>query len=294
MMFRVPATVAALKPEAWSKIMQFKKIMLTAILPLLLLGALQAKPKALSFDNPGNRRLLKNEDGSFYYYRSLPEKGMKLNVAGIDKIELRSFAVEPLNKPQAISIVAKKQSFHDLKLKGRLNGFYIYESVTIPVPEGTKELELVCYDRGIYFRAFWTPAPKPKPAPKKKLPNLAMEAHSGILAMTHNGSSSDYYSFTPDQPLRFTINNDRAAVIYVRARLLDRSIPAFDVYINGQLVQTHEFTLKRSTTYAVTGIRHLSVGKKVELPARTGKAVVELKAKSDHLFLGRPVILKAN
>lgn len=268
--------------------------MMIALLALLALSALQAKPKALAFDNPGNRRILKNADGNYYYYRSLPEKSMRLNVAGIDKLELRSFAVEPLKKPQVISVIAKKQTVHNLTLKSRLNGYYLYESVVIPVPEGTKDLEILCYDRGIYFRAFWTPAPKPKPAAKQKLPNLSVDAHSGILAMAHNGSSSDYYSFTPDQPLRFTLNNSREAVIYVRARLLDRSVPEFEVFVNGELAQTHEFTLKRSTTYSVTGIRHLSVGKKVTLPANGGKAVIELRAKSDHLFLGRPVLLKTN
>lgn len=274
--------------------MRPKQIILTAIVALLAFSALQAKPKALAFDNPGNRRVLKNADGNYYYYRSLPEKSMKLNVAGIDKIELRSFAIEPIKNPQVISIIAKKQTVHNLALKSRLNGYYLYESVIIPIPEGTKDLEILCYERGIYFRAFWTVPPKPKTVPKQKLPNLSIEAHSGILAMAHNGSSSDYYSFTPDQPFRFTLNNSREAVVYVRARLLDRSVPEFDVYVNGELAQTHEFTLKRSTTYSVTGIRHLSVGKKIELPANPGKAVIELKAKSDHLFLGRPVILKSN
>lgn len=274
--------------------MHFKQILPIVAIAAMSFSALLAKPKALNFDNPGNKRLLKTEAGNYYYYRSLPEKSMKLNVAGIDKLELRSFAIEPLKKPQVISIVAKKQTVHDLSLKSRLDGYYLYESVTIPIPEGIKELEILCYERSIYFRAFWTVPPKPKPAPKQKLPNLSIDAHSGILAMTHNGSSSDYHSFTPDQPLRFTLNNGRDAVLYVRARLLDRTLPIFEVYVNGTLVQTHEFTLKRSTKYSVTGIRHLSIGMKVELPANQGKSVIELKAKSDHLFLGRPVLLKAN
>jgi len=274
--------------------MRFKKILLIPTLTMLLFTALQAKPKALSFDNPGNRRILKNEDGNYYYYRSLPEKSMKLNVKGIDRIELRAFAIEDIKNPQVISIVDKKQTSHKLVLKSRLNGYYLYESTFIPVPQGSKEMEILCYERSIYFRAFWKVPPKPKPVAKKKLPNLSVEAHSGILAMAHNGSSSDYHSFTPDQPLRFTLNNGRSAVIYVRARLLDRSLPVFEVYVNGELAQTHEFNLKRSTTYSVSGIRHLSIGKKVVLPANKGKAVIELRAKSDHLFLGRPVLLKAN
>lgn len=276
--------------------MQYKKIIIVMALMLAVLAGLQAKPKALAFDNPGNSRLLKNDDGNFYYYRSLPEKSMKLNVTDISEIELRSFAIEPLKKPQVISIIDKKQTTHALTLKDRLEGYYLYESVSIPIPEGTKEIQILCYDRSLYFRAFWTPPPKPKakPATAKQLPNLHVNAHSGILTMTRNGNSSDYYSFTPDQPLRFTLNNKRNAIVYVRARLLDITIPVFEVYVNGELAQTHEFTIKRTTTYSVPGIRHLTIGKKVELPLNEDRSIIEFRAKSDHLFLGRPVLLKAN
>lgn len=276
--------------------MQNKKIILILALAVITLSALAAKPKPLAFDNPGNKRILKNEDGNYFYYRSLPEKSMRLNVAGIDKIELRSFAIESLRKPQVISIIDNKQTKHDLILKSRTNGLYLYESVFIPVPQGTTELYILCYERSIYFRAFYTlpPKPKAKPVNSKKLPNLSIDAHSGILTMSKNGSSSDYYSFTPDQPLRFTLNNGREAVVYVRARLLENTLPLFEVYVNGELNQSFEFSLKRTTSYSVPGIRHLTVGKKITLPANQGKSVIELKAKSDHLFLGRPVLQKVN
>lgn len=272
--------------------MNLRKITVIAIM-LILLTSVAAKTKVMSFDNPGSKRLLKDEKaGNYYYFRPLPERSMKLNVAGIDKIELRSFSLERKRKAEVISIIDKKQTKHTLNPAGVVYGYHTFEAVEIPVPKDTKEMEILCYDRDLYFRAFYQEPPKPKTPTRKRAPNLVVDAHSGILSMTRNGNSSDYYSFTPDQPLRFTLNNSRNAVIYVRARLLDRELPVFDVYVNGKLHDTHEFSIKRTSTYSVIGIRHLSLGKKVTLPENSGRCVIELRAKTDHLFLGRPVLLK--
>lgn len=272
--------------------MNLRKITVVAIM-LILMASVAAKTKVMSFENPGSKRLLKDETaGNYYYFRSLPERSMRLNVSGIDKIQLRSFSLERKRKAEVISIIDNKQTKHALTPAGVVYGYHTFEMVEIPVPKDAKEMEILCYDRDIYFRAFYNEPPKPKAAPKKRAPSLVVDAHSGILAMTRNGNSSDYYSFTPDQPLRFTLNNSRDAVIYVRARLLDRELPAFDVYVNGKLHDTHEFSIKRTSTYSVIGIRHLSLGKKVTLPKNSGRSVVELRAKTDHMFLGRPVLLK--
>ncbi|HOZ01226.1 MAG TPA: hypothetical protein PLG20_05385 [Candidatus Syntrophosphaera sp.] len=266
------------------------------LIPFLWLCAaflpLSAGTKALNFENPGNRRLLKTEAGNYYYYRSLPEKSMTLNVDGISAIELRSFAIENLRKPSFIAVIGKTRTAYDLTLKERLDGYYLYNPVSVPVPKGTKSLEILCYERSIYFRPFHTvtPAPKPKTV---KIPNLSVRAHGGVISVTHNGSDSPYYVFNPSQSVKFTLNNKRDAVVYVRARLLDRSLPVFELYRNGKLLQTYEFSLKRTTKYKATGIEYLSVGLKLALPPNTGTAEYELRAKSDHLFMARPVLLKA-
>lgn len=268
-----------------------KRLILVLTLCLLLAG-LSAKTKALSFENPGNRRLLKNEQGNFYYYRSLPEKSMTLNVDGISAIQLRSFAIESLRQPQVITIIDKKRTSYDLALKERLDGLYLYQELNIPIPQGTKTVEILCYQRSIYFRPFYTVAPKPKPK-VVRAPNLAVKAHGGIMQISHNGTTRDYYVFNPSQSLRFTLANGREANVYVRARLLDRTLPQFQVYRNGELIQTNEFSLKRTTRYKTVGIAHLSVGMKLELPENSGTVDYELRAVSDHLFLARPVLLKA-
>ena len=46
----------------------------------------------------------------------------------------------------------------------------------------------------------------------------------------------------PDQPFKFTINNGRNAYVYIRPRLLDRSLPQLGVYVNGELVEVIDFT----------------------------------------------------
>lgn len=268
-----------------------KSILLLIVITMFGFSAGFAKYRALAFDNPGNKRLLKNDQGKYYYFRSLPEKSMRLNVAGLDQLELRSFSTEQIKKPQAIAIINKKQTTYDLNLKGKSGDFYIYQSIAIPIPQDTQTVEILCYDRQVYFRAFHNVQPKPK-QPKKKAPALLVNEHSGIMEVSHNSTNSDYYGFTQAQPLRFTLSQGRQADLYVRARLLDRSTPAFELWANGALVDTYQFSLKRTSTYSVVGIAHLSTGMKVPLPENSASTAYELRAKSDHLFLARPVLLK--
>ncbi len=270
----------------------FKRLIL-ALVCLAALSALAAKVKPLSFTDPGNRRLLKTEAGNHWYYRSLPERSMTLNVEGIDAIQLRSFGLDDLRKPQVITIIGKEKRTWDLSLEQRLDGYYIYREFSLPIPAGTKTMELLCYERGIYFRAFHSvkAAPKPKPA---KPTNLAIKAHGGVITISHNGTDSPYYVFNTSQGMKFTLNNGRAANLYVRARLLDRSLPVFQLFRDGVLLDTKEFTLRRSTKYKAVGVEHLTTGMKIEIPGQSGPAEYELRAVSDHMFFARPVLRKAN
>lgn len=266
-----------------------KKLFVLATILLLALGlAAQSKPKTLTFNNPGSRRLLKTEKGNFYYYRSLPEKSMTVNCKGIKTIELRSFAIEALRRPQVIITIGKDSKTYDLSLESRLEGFYLYQPLFIPIPAGTESISILCYSRSIYLRPFYTPAPKPKP--KTKQPNMLITEHAGAIQISHNSTVSDYYSFNGKQSLRFTINNNRKGIAYIRVRLLDRSVPQFELYHNGKLVDTHEFSLKRTTQYKAPGVSSLSVSKKINLD--NGNGDYELRAKSNHLFFARPLILK--
>jgi len=267
-----------------------KQILLLILILLAGTSVAGAKYRALAFDDPGTKRLLKSDQGNYYYFRSQPERSMRLNVAGLDKVELRSFSTQELKKPRVITIIDKKQSTYDLLLRSSSEDHYIYENLIIPIPQNTKTIEILCYDSQVYFRAFQIVQPKPKP--KKKAPALLVNEHSGILTVSHNSTDSDYYGFTQAQPLRFTLSYGRQAELYVRARLLDRSIPVFELWANGALAGTYEFTLKRTNSYSVVGITHLSTGMKVPLPANAATTVYELRAKSDHLFLARPVLLK--
>ena len=272
-----------------------KRLVTIAVLLILAFTGLAAQTRTrtipMTFDNPGNRRILQNEDGNYFYFRSLPERSMTLNVKDISEITLRSFAIEPLRKPQVIIIINKKRSTYDLSLASRLNGYYLYNPLTISIPKGTETIEVLCYERSIYLRSFYTVVHTPKPK-VVRIPNLQIKEHAGIMQMQHNDTSSEYHSFNREQPLVFELNNSRNAVVYVRARLADRSLPVFELYKDGELVDTYEFTLKRTTRYKVSGIRHLSIGMKIELPPNSGSSRYELRAASDHLYLGRPVLLK--
>jgi hypothetical protein len=266
-------------------------IILAVLLSFCLLGAqAKTKYKALTFDNPGTKRVLKTDAGNYFYFRSLPEKSMKLSTTGISKLELRSFSTEALRKPEIITIIAKTRKTYALKPVQIINGYHVYEAITIDLPKDTMSIEVLCYTRSIYMRAFHVlPAKAPKPA---KLKNLVIKAHGGAMSLLHNGSSSDYYSLLPAQALKFNLNNKRNASVYVRPRLIDRSTPLLGVYHNGELVETIEFTLKRTSKYHVQGITNLGISKKIKLPENIGSSEYELRALSDHLFIAKPVLNK--
>lgn len=272
------------------------KAKLIIVILLLLCGLLSAQGKnrykALAFDNPGTKRILKNEAGSYFYYRSLPEKAMKLNTSGISNVELRSFSTAEIKNPQIVTIVNKNRQNHPLTFVSKAaNGYFIYAAINIPIPKGTNDIQVICYERSVYLRAFNVLPPKPVKVPKLK--NLVLKAHGGAMSLVHNGSNSDYYSFLPSQALKFSVNNGRKAVVYVRPRLLDRTVPKLGVYVNGKLTQTVEFDLKRTTKYHVQGINNLGIAKRIELPPNTGNSEIEIRAISDHLFIGKPVLVKA-
>lgn len=265
-------------------------ILLICLVSLLWGAPAKERYKSLNFANPGTKRVLKTETGNYFYFRSLPEKSLSLDTTGITKLELRSFSTETIKKPEVIIIIGKQRTAYPLVFKFTSGSHQVYEPLILPIPEGTKQIQVLSYDRHIYYRAYNVlPA---KPAKPVKLKNLVLKAHAGAMTVHHNGSSSDYYSLLPAQPMKFSLNNGRDAYVYIRPRLLDRSTPKLGIFVNGDLVETLEFSIKRTTKYHVQGINNLGISKKVQLPDNKGSSEIELRALSEHLFLAKPVLVK--
>lgn len=263
-----------------------KKVISTCLI-LMALGLVfaQSRPRVMTFENPGTRRLLRSEAGNHYYYRSLPERSMNLPVEGLSAVELRSFSTQALRRPQVIVIIGRSRTTHDLVQTGKNGSYFVYAPVSIEIPQGTQKIEVLCYDRNTYFRAFYTPAPR-RPASRRA--NLVVSEHAGQIEMRHNGDSSSYYSFGPDQDFLFTINNNRNVDLYIRARLQDRTPATFELYRNGSLVERYEFDMRRTTRYSVQGVSSLSIGKKLVISSGSGE--YRLKAVSNNIFFARPVV----
>ncbi len=73
---------------------------------------------------------------------------------------------------------------------------------------------------------------------------------------------------------------------------MDRSTPKLGVFVNGDLIETVEFNLKRTTKYHVQGINNLGISRKISLPKNNSSSEIELRALSEHLFLAKPVLIK--
>lgn len=263
--------------------------LLTLAASLLLMGQASVRWKPMPFDNPGTKRILKTEKSSVYYYRSLPEKGMIINVKDIQAIEIRAIAKSKVTKPQFVIKYNDKKTSYDLKFFSASVAYQVYEPVRITMMPGAKQVELICYDRDIYFRAY-----KPITIQKKiSVPPLKILKQAGNLNLANNTSIQQYYSFNAKTPLSFQVNKGRAFSLYVRAQLTEKKAPVFGIYRNGELVDKISLSTKRSKSYTAEGITHLTIGKKLVYPVQDKIAIYELRAMTDNLFIARPVILKS-
>lgn len=271
----------------------YKKLAVLMILAISVIvslsGVAKIKTIPMTFENPGSKRLLKSDAGNYYYFRSLPEKAMKLNVKNLESIQVRSFATKSISKPQFTILIGKQKQVYQLVADKTVNNYTVYRTVDVTIPKGTETLELLCYDRSMYFRSFYTVLPKPKVV---KLPSLKVLAHGGLMTLTHETKTSQYYTLDTDHNMKFEINNGRKAVVYVRAKLIDRSIPTIDLYQNGQMVKRYQLSTKRTSKYKIAGISHLSTGLKIDLPTSDANSMFELRSVSGHLILAKPVVLK--
>ncbi|MCB5259533.1 MAG: hypothetical protein PHY41_01675 [Candidatus Cloacimonetes bacterium] len=249
------------------------------------------RTRIMDFENPGSRRIRRMEGTNHWYYRSLPEKTMILNTEGINRIQIRSFSIEKPRNPQIFIIIGKNRIPFDLTFNNFADGYYFFEDIEFEIPEDTDSIEVLCYKRHIYMRAYEMEEIIPKVKPIK-IPNRQINAHAGMIDISHNSTTSEYYTFNPTQVLRFTHNNARDGIVYVRARLTDRSLPKFSLWHNGQKVQEYEFSLARTTKYSAQGVKYLTIGKKIDLPKNPNSSEYEFRAESNHMFMARPVLLQ--
>ncbi len=254
------------------------------------LSAVALKWKPMTFDNPGTRRLLKTPTGNFYFYRSLPEKSMYLDIRDLTALEIRAISKAPVKKPQFIIKADNKRVVYDLKLIAVSEEYQVYEPIRLTLPPGLTRLELICYFSEIYFRAF---QPVTVQSKKPKVPSLKIIASAGEYDIEHEGSKSRYYGVNEEKSLTFQVNQGLPFTLYMRAQLQDREVPILGLYEDGKLIKRITLSQKRTNTYTVEGIPHLTIGKREDFFAREKVMTYELKALSGHLFLVRPVIRKA-
>jgi len=266
---------------------RFTLTMLALVISLLLMGQASVKWKAMAFDNPGSKRLLKSAKSSCFYYRSLPEKSMFINVKDMQAIEIRAIAKSKVDKPQFILKYNDKKTAYALKFFSASVSYQIYEPIRITIMPGVKQIELISYDRNIYYRAFY-----PVTIQKKKsvVPSLKIMGHAGEYNLENQAHKVKYYGAKSTMPLTFQVNKGKMFSLFVRAQLTEKEVPTFDLYRDGKFINKVSLSLKRSKSYNIAGIQHLTIGKKLDFPAQTTVAKYELRPVTDHLFIARPVI----
>ncbi len=263
--------------------------LLALAISLLFMGQTSVRWKTMMFGNPGSKRLLKTEKSSVFYYRSLPEKGMLLDVQDVQAIEIRAIAKSKVDRPQFVLKYNDKKTTYDLKLFSASVNYQVYEPVRISLMPGVKQVELICYDRNVYFRAF-----KPITIQKKNkyVPSLQILKHAGQIFLSSSTSKKQYYTFKENTPLTYQINKGKAFSLFVRAQLVEKKPAVFGIYRDGELINKVTLSTKRTKTYTSEGITHLTIGKKIDYPAMDKIAKYEIRALTDNLFIAKPVIRK--
>jgi hypothetical protein len=256
---------------------------------LLLTGAAAQKWKSLQFTNPGSKRLLKTGGGNHYYYRSLPEQSMLLDVKDLTSVEIRAIAKAKVANPMIILKYGGKRYINELKIASISEKYQVYQPLQINIPQGVKQLELVSYNRNIYYRAFRPVQPVVK---KTSVPPLKMLSDNKPYKVDNGKTTTAYYAFKDTAPLTFQINKGKPFSLYVRAELSGEEAPVFAVYANGQLIRQYTLSIKETSAYKVEGLPHLTVGRKIDFEAADKITRYELKAVSAHLFIAKPVIRK--
>jgi hypothetical protein len=272
-------------------ISKLSAIVVLLFLAVLFAGATELKWKPMQFDNPGTRRLLKTSAGNYYFYRSLPESSIYLNVKDLSSVEIRSFSKVKVKRPQLTIRYKDSRETYDLRFFALYDAgdkFYdIYEPLKLTIPPGVEKLELICYDMNIYFRAFRPVQVKIKPV---KIPSLQILNSGKTYELQSDSHKRAYYSFRDSEYLSFQVNKGKPFTLYVRAQLTSRQLPVCGLYEDGTLVQEVKLSNKRSVSYKAEGLINLTIGKRLDFKARDKVTKYELRPLTDNIFIARPVI----
>jgi hypothetical protein len=241
------------------------------------------------FENPGTRRLVKSAAGNHYFYRSLPEKSMIIRVKDLSSIEIRSISKAPVSKPRFFLKYDNKRTEYDLKLLAVSEKYQVFEPIKVSLPPGLTQLEIICYEWDVYFRVYQPVAVQSK---KARIPALKITAKAKDYELVGPTSKHTYYAFNDSNAFAFQVRNGMPFSLYIRAELTSRQLPKFGLYEDGKLISKYELSLKRTNSYKAEGIAHLTIGKKVDFPAKDKTKNYELRALTGHQFIARPVIRK--
>jgi len=275
-----------LMPRLYVKV---SRLFLFLLCALILSGATAIRWKPMTFINPGTKRLLKGEKSNVYYYRSLPEKSMLIDVSGLSVIEIRAIGVDKISKPHFTIKYKDSRVQYDLMLQSVSAQYQVFEPVRLTLPPDLKQLELISYNRNIYYRAFQPIAPPKKKTPVPPLKILSKAGEYNLMSPT---GEHKYYAIKDSLIFSFQLNKGKAATVYVRAQLTGKQVPKLALYQDGVLLNQIHLSLKRTALYKAEGLTNLTIGKRIDLPAKDKVTKYEIRPLSTHLFIARPVLKK--
>jgi hypothetical protein len=222
---------------------------------------------AQKFTEKGTRRLIDKDQRKVFYYRS--EKGKDLVISNPAAGE---YTLKAVTKTQesVINLEIKidgKAQIVSLAQIGFNDRYVFFRDYVLTIPKNTKEIRILTENRNAYFRFFKKAFLTLSDDPIAVKPSKA----AGKLVVSDTDSDSEYYMADQLNEVRFDVDGEFDAYFYVRSAIVSNQKPAFDIYRNGELVQTESIELKKSGTFHTKGYECLSIGRKINLLTVPGK-----------------------
>ncbi len=251
--------------------------LLILIFTLNIFAANNQKWTPLKFIKKGTKRLIKQGQRKYYFYRSEKDDFLSIEISRqkIIKVEIiEKKEGKPVSFTIAIDNIAKNYTIAPKKQVGK---YWIFEPIKLNLNPGKHLIRINTNNRNAYFRIFRES--------KKKISTKSYKASKSKNVVFIKNISSEkritFFGGNKKIPVIYTLNGINGEIIgYAKSLLNPNNEVKFNILIDGKKVKTISIPQKISKKYSLHK-QPLSRGKKFTISLSSGKHVLTFQPISD-------------
>ncbi len=231
----------------------------------------------INFIKKGTKRLIKQGNKKYYFYRSEKEDFLsaEINNQKIIKLEIiEKKEGKPISLTIAIDNVAKN---YTLSPKNKSGEYWVFEPIKLNLTAKKHLIRITTNNRNSYFRIF-------RKAKKKiSTGSFKAEQSKNIVFIQNNNSKKriTFFSGTNKTPVIFTLKGNKHKIFgYAKSLLMPNKEVKFNLLIDGKFIQSITIPQKMSKKYSLNK-KSLSKGKKFEINLSGGTHKIKLQPTSE-------------